>query len=177
VDKRPQADIPCRSPDLERADKEFRVSELVEAVEGVFGRQPPSFEQRLIDQFLDADQKQFMFCAPERAMPRELPYGADDEKAIRAGLLGGRTHHARAGSVASDEFIRRKAFGERDCRPRLAQMQTTASIFRSPKAAGPFTARNWHSLSAASRTLLSFPVKARFSKADTAARRLRLGLS
>jgi hypothetical protein len=59
----------------------------------------------------------------------------------------------------------------------LAQMQTTASIFRSPKAAGPFTARNWHSLSAASRTLLSFPVKARFSKADTAARRLRLGLS
>jgi hypothetical protein len=88
VDKRPQADIPCRPPELDRADKEFRVTELVEAEEGAFGRQPPSFEQRLIDQFLDADQKQLMFRAPERAMLRELPYGADDEKAIRAGLLG-----------------------------------------------------------------------------------------
>ena len=86
MDKCPQADIPCRPPELDCADKEFRVSELVEAVEGVFGRQPPSFEQRLIDQFLDADQKQFMFRVPERAMLRELPYGADDEKAIRAGL-------------------------------------------------------------------------------------------
>jgi hypothetical protein len=131
VDKCPQADIPYRSPDLDRADKEFRVSELVEAVEGVFGQQPPSFEQRLIDQFLDADQKQFMFCVPERTMLRELPHGADDEKAIRAGLLGGRTHHARAGPVASNEFIRRKAFGERDCTPRLAQTRSRSSVYSS----------------------------------------------
>jgi hypothetical protein len=73
--------------DQNNADKEFRVSELVEAVEEVFGRQPLSFEQRLIDQFLDADQKQFMFCVPERATLRELPYGADDEKNVRSGLI------------------------------------------------------------------------------------------
>ena len=69
------------------ADKEFRVSELLDSVETVFGRQPQGLEQKLIDQFLDQDQKQFMFCVPERATLREIPYGADDEKAIRAGLL------------------------------------------------------------------------------------------
>ena len=58
---------------LDRADKEFRVTQLVEAVGGLFGRQPPSFEQRLIDQFLDGDQKQFMFCVPKRATLREPP--------------------------------------------------------------------------------------------------------
>ena len=73
--------------DQNGADKEFRVSELVDSVESVFGRQPQGFEQKLIDQFLDTDQKQFLFCVPERATLKELPYGADDEKSIRAGLL------------------------------------------------------------------------------------------
>ena len=73
--------------DQNGADKEFQVSELVDSVESVFGRQPQDFEQKLIDQFLDTDQKQFLLCVPDRATLRELPYGADDEKSIRAGLL------------------------------------------------------------------------------------------
>jgi hypothetical protein len=28
-----------------------------------------------------------MFCVPERATLRELPYGADDEKNVRSGLI------------------------------------------------------------------------------------------
>jgi len=73
--------------DQNGADKEFRVSELIDSVESVFGRQPQGFEQKLIDQFLDTDQKQFLFCVPERTALKELPYGGDDERSIRAGLL------------------------------------------------------------------------------------------
>lgn len=72
--------------DQNGADKEFTVSQLIDTVEGVLGRQGQMFEQKLIDQFLDPEQKEFMICVPERASLKELNYGSEDEKNVRVGL-------------------------------------------------------------------------------------------